>query len=109
MGYDRLSHAGADAAPARSASQSLYGDQTGPGRYGQDFATHERPSGTIKPEWLKLFTDFQDRFVIGTDQHYPQSSGPQRWQAAVRFFNQLPAAVQQKIGTENAIRIYNLK
>ena len=66
-------------------------------------------SGTIKPEWLKLFTDFQDRFVIGTDQHYPQSSGPQRWQAAVRLFNQLPAAVRQKIGTENAFRIYNLQ
>src|SRR5579864_3642959 len=27
-------------------------------------------SGRIKPEWLKLFTDFQDRFVIGSDQHY---------------------------------------
>ena len=66
-------------------------------------------SGTIKPEWLKLFTDFQDRFVIGSDQHYPQSSGPQRWQAAVRLFNQLPAAVRQKIGTENVVRIYNLK
>lgn len=66
-------------------------------------------SGTIKPEWLKLFTDFQDRFIIGTDQHYPQSSGPQRWQAAVLLFNQLPAAVRQKIGTENGIRIYNLK
>ena len=25
-------------------------------------------SGTIKPEWLKLFTDFQDRFVIGSDR-----------------------------------------
>jgi predicted TIM-barrel fold metal-dependent hydrolase len=77
-------------------------------------------SGTIKPEWLKLFTDFQDRFVIGSDQHYPQGAGrramrgrqgfpPQRWQAAVRLFNQLPAAVRQKIGTENAMRIYNLK
>jgi predicted TIM-barrel fold metal-dependent hydrolase len=66
-------------------------------------------SGTIKPEWLKLFTNFQDRFVVGSDQHYPQSSGPQRWQAAVRLFNQIPAAVRQKIGTENAIRIYNLK
>jgi predicted TIM-barrel fold metal-dependent hydrolase len=66
-------------------------------------------SGTIQPEWLKLFADFQDRFVIGTDQHYPQSSGPQRWQAAVRLFNQLPAAVRQKIGTENAVHIYNLK
>ncbi len=41
MGYDGLSHAGADAASARSASQSLYGDQAGPGGYGQDFASLE--------------------------------------------------------------------
>ncbi len=66
-------------------------------------------SGRIKPEWLKLLTDFQDRFFIGSDQHYPQGSGPQRWQAAVLLFNELPAAVRQKIGTENAIRIYRLK
>jgi predicted TIM-barrel fold metal-dependent hydrolase len=61
-------------------------------------------SGTIKPEWRKLFIDFQDRFVIGTDQHYPQ-----RWQTAVLLFNQLPVAVRQKIGTDNAVRIYHLK
>jgi predicted TIM-barrel fold metal-dependent hydrolase len=66
-------------------------------------------SGTIKPDWLKLLGDFPDRFVIGTDQHYPESSGPQRWQAAVLLFNQLPAEVRRKIGTENAIRIYHLK
>jgi hypothetical protein len=39
--------------------------------------------GKIKPDWLKLFQDFPDRFVIGSDQHYgptpPQS--PSRWQA----------------------------
>ena len=66
-------------------------------------------SGQIKPEWLRLFTDFQDRFVIGSDQHYPQSSGPQRWQTVVLLFNELPAGVRQKIGTENATRIYHLK
>ena len=66
-------------------------------------------SGTIKPEWLKLLTDFQDRFFIGSDQHYPQGSGPRRWQPAVLLFNQLPAAVRQKIGTENAMRLYHLK
>jgi hypothetical protein len=26
--------------------------------------------GKIKPDWLKLFQDFPDRFVIGSDQHY---------------------------------------
>ena len=66
-------------------------------------------SGQIKPEWLRLLTDFQDRFVIGSDQHYPQGSGPQRWQAVVLLFNELPPAVRQKIGTENSIRIYHLK
>lgn len=66
-------------------------------------------SGKLKPEWLKLFTDFQDRFVIGSDQHYPMGSGPQRWQAVVELFNELPAGVRQKIGTENATRIYHLK
>jgi predicted TIM-barrel fold metal-dependent hydrolase len=66
-------------------------------------------SGKLKPEWLKLFIDFQDRFVIGSDQHYPLGSGPQRWQAVVGLFNELPANVRQKIGTDNAARIYHLK
>jgi predicted TIM-barrel fold metal-dependent hydrolase len=66
-------------------------------------------SGKIKPEWLKLFEDFPDRFVIGTDQHYPMpKNGPQRWQAAVLLFNQLPAGLRQKIGIANPVRIYNL-
>ena len=34
--------------------------------------------GKIKPEWMKLFEDFPDRFVIGSDQHYPEPKGPQR-------------------------------
>jgi hypothetical protein len=66
-------------------------------------------SGKIKPEWLKLFTDFPDRFVMGSDQHYPLGSGPQRWQADVLALNQLPPAVRRKIASENAIRIYGLK
>ena len=67
-------------------------------------------SGKLKPEWLKLFQDFPDRFVIGSDQHYPMpDNGPQRWQAVVLLFNQLPPDLRSKIGTENATRIYNLK
>jgi predicted TIM-barrel fold metal-dependent hydrolase len=64
-------------------------------------------SGNIKPEWLLLFQDFPDRFVIGSDQHYPEpQSTAQRWQAVVLLLNQLPAKLRQKIGTENAIRLY---
>jgi predicted TIM-barrel fold metal-dependent hydrolase len=67
-------------------------------------------SGAIKPEWEKLFEDFPDRFVIGTDQHYRRpEKGPQRWQAVVSLFNQLPAGLRRKIGIENPTRIYNLK
>ena len=67
-------------------------------------------TGDIKPEWLKLFQDFPDRFVIGSDQHYPMPNDPtQRWQTVVLLFNQLPPDLRRKIGTENAIRIYNLE
>jgi predicted TIM-barrel fold metal-dependent hydrolase len=66
-------------------------------------------SGAVKPEWLQLFRDLPDRFVIGSDQHYPQpSKGPQRWQPVVLMLNQLPADLQHKIGIENAMRIYRL-
>jgi len=64
-------------------------------------------SGPIKPEWLQLFQDFPDRFVVGTDQHYPEPvPGPQRWEAVVLLLNQLPADLRQKVGVENAARLY---
>lgn len=66
-------------------------------------------SGKLKPEWLKLFQDFPDRFVIGSDQHYPEPpKGPQRWQSTVLMFNQLPADLREKIGIDNPKRIYHL-
>ncbi len=69
--------------------------------------TYPLADGRIKPEWLQLFVDFQDRFIIGTDQHYPQPKTPeQRWQTAVNLLNQLPANVRQKIATDNVRHIY---
>lgn len=65
--------------------------------------------GKVKPEWLKLFQDFPARFVIGSDQHYPEPRGPQRWQAIVLLFNQLPGDLRRKIGMENALRIFPFK
>lgn len=61
----------------------------------------------IKPEWLKLFEGFPDRFIIGSDQHYPQPTGPQRWQTDVTLLNQLPPALRKRIGTENVAHIYH--
>ena len=61
----------------------------------------------IKPEWLKLFQDLPDRFLIGRDQHYPEpKTGPQRWQAVALLLNQFPADLRRKIGAENSNRIY---
>jgi predicted TIM-barrel fold metal-dependent hydrolase len=66
-------------------------------------------NGKIKADYLQLFVEFSDRFLIGSDQRYPEPRvAEQRWQAAVNLFNQLPSAVRQKIGTENAARIYPL-
>ena len=66
-------------------------------------------NGRIKPEWLKLFEDFPDRFVIGSDQHYGSKrpmAGPQRWQQVALLLNQLPANLREKIAMENALRIF---
>jgi predicted TIM-barrel fold metal-dependent hydrolase len=66
-------------------------------------------NGEIKPEWLKLFKDFPDRFVIGTDQHYASGramTGPQRWKSAALLLNQLPNDLRRKIGRENAEHIF---
>ena len=66
-------------------------------------------NGQLKPDWRQLFVDFPDRFVVGSDQHYPEPRATaQRWQAVVNLLNQLPADVRQKIGTENVARIYPL-
>jgi predicted TIM-barrel fold metal-dependent hydrolase len=66
--------------------------------------------GKLQPDWLQLFLDFPDRFIIGSDQHYPEPAGAQqRWQATVLLFNQLPADVRRKVGTENVLRLYPLR
>ncbi len=63
----------------------------------------------VKPDWLRLFEDFPDRFIIGSDQHYPEPSGPPRWQQVVLLFNQLPADLRRSIGTENVAHIYDAR
>jgi len=39
----------------------------------------------------------------------PAKSGPQRWESTVQLLTQLPLELRSKIGTENALRIYNAK
>ncbi len=78
-----------------------------PAKPGKNSPLANGASGTVKPEWLQLFQDFPDRFVAGSDQHYPEPlPGPQRWEAVVLMLNQLPPKLRQKIGRENAVRLY---
>jgi predicted TIM-barrel fold metal-dependent hydrolase len=70
--------------------------------------------GTVKKEWLELFYEFPDRFMIGTDQFYlpPQLHrhiGPNRVEVEYKFFSHLPYSLARKIGYTNPIRILNLK
>jgi predicted TIM-barrel fold metal-dependent hydrolase len=90
------------------AHPNLYMDvKIDPLKPGRNSPLTDGASGAIKPEWLQLFRDFPDRFVVGTDQHYPEPRpGPQRWEAIVSLINQLPADLQKKIGMENATRLF---
>jgi len=67
--------------------------------------------GKLKPEWLKLYTDFPDRFIIGSDQHFdPPATAPlARAQQNALLLNQLPPAIRAKIASENALRLYSGK
>lgn len=109
-------HAGWDNTGVRTAAlcrrllqahPNLYMDvKVDPARLGRNPPLERGARAAIDPEWLRLFTDFPDRFVVGTDQHYPEpATRPQRWQAIVELLEQLPPDVRRRIGTENAARL----
>ena len=68
-------------------------------------------AGKLKPEWLKLYQDFPDRFLIGSDQHYdPPSSAPlARAQANASLLDQLPPDLRRRIAVGNPTQVYGLK
>ena len=65
-------------------------------------------NGVVTPEWLKVFQEFPDRFLIGSDQRYPEAGQPIRWPSVVTILNQLPPGVRKKIATDNAQRVFAL-
>ena len=67
--------------------------------------------GQLKPEWLDLFQEFPDRFLIGSDEiikpaNDHASAGSIR--STVSMLQQLPSELRSQIGYENAYRLYKL-
>jgi predicted TIM-barrel fold metal-dependent hydrolase len=60
----------------------------------------------VSPQWLSVLKEFPDRFLIGSDQHYPEDQQPSRWSSVVMILNQLPADLRQKVGLENPQRLF---
>ncbi|MDQ7781100.1 MAG: amidohydrolase family protein [Planctomycetota bacterium] len=66
----------------------------------------------IRPEWIKFFTDFADRVLVGSDEFIgiegrtvrPPQSFEETWTAVM----QLPADVMSKVARDNAIKLYRL-
>lgn len=67
--------------------------------------------GRLKQEWLSLFQEFADRFLMGSDEivkatnDHP-SAGSVR--STVGMLEQLPSELKSQIGYKNAYRLYEL-
>jgi len=71
------------------------------------FRTDHAPGGKLDPAWRKLFTDFPDRFMVGTDTFTPE-----RWHYVVEhasysrgWLAQLPSELADNIAYRNAERL----
>lgn len=70
-------------------------------------------NGKIREAWMKLITDYPDRFMIGADTFIgipgkTKSKGPDMFDKTWLMLNQLPPDLAQKIGRTNAARVYGL-
>jgi len=62
--------------------------------------------GGVKPGWLAMLRAFPDRFVIGSDQFFGEST--ERLERAREFIDALPPDLARLVGRENALRLYRL-
>jgi len=111
-------HAGSDNIGFRTPEMSRRLLQAHPNlymeiKYDPGFPGKDPPivDGKLKPEWLKLYSDFPDRFIIGSDQHFdPPATVPlARAQQNALLLDQLPPDLRKKIAMENALRLYSGK
>ena len=72
------------------------------------FRNEHGADGKVPPEWRALFTDYPDRFVVGTDTYTPE-----RWHYIVEHANwsrawlaDLPPALAERIAWRNADALF---
>jgi hypothetical protein len=68
--------------------------------------------GKVLADWLALFTDFSDRFMIGSDLFVPESVDAPAWKPmmeSLTLLAKLPPELARKLGHDNAVKIYNLE
>lgn len=69
--------------------------------------------GRIRGEWLKLFKDFSDRFMIGSDEFVGVSGKishkSHSFELTWSILDQLPSYLARRIGRDNALRVYRLE
>lgn len=73
----------------------------------------DESTGEINAAWLQLLNDFPDRFMIGADdfigiEGVPRQAGPPSFADTWSIVGKLPPGLRQKIGRENAARVYRL-
>jgi hypothetical protein len=92
----------------------------GPGHAPQNFPLS--PERRLKPEWLAVFQDYPDRFVIGADSFNAapdfQGTGtaallahktPATREWTPVFLSALPPDLSRRIASENARTLYHMK
>lgn len=73
------------------------------------------PEMTIHAEWVELMREFPDRFMIGADEFVlaansrSRRGGPPSFEDTWAIVSQLPDDIRDKVGGENARRVYRLE
>lgn len=80
--------------------------------FGKGNKVLDEPGMTIHPAWLDLMMEFPDRLMIGADEFIGVDNstrrGPPSFQDTWSIVTQLPEELRQKVGGQNAARVYRL-
>ncbi len=70
--------------------------------------SEQASGGTVDPEWRRLFLDFPDRFMLGTDTFTPERWHyvPEHASWSRQWLGDLPPAVAERIAFKNAEALF---